>query len=207
MPPSEPTARNSSSFLDIAAVERPTRVPLTVALVLAVVLVAIPLYLWRRPRAGAIDASDGSASTEPKLAPPKATPTAAPPPNENDEKPLLGAAKVLACSGTTKRPTETCEHVSEIDRALQEAIEKSALCVPKDSPGGSIVYLVEVNGKRKGVHVTTPRTERTLKSPQTIHACLTAVRHLLTDQKLEAFTHGHYEASIVATYPALRTAR
>ena len=59
VPPSEPrSSRASFDALD-AQVDRPARLQMIVALILGLVLVAIPLYLWRRPRAESISVDTG----------------------------------------------------------------------------------------------------------------------------------------------------
>src|SRR5437763_10282320 len=50
-PPSEPRVEKRTAKDFGAGYDRPARLQMLVALVLGLVLVAIPLYLWRRPRA------------------------------------------------------------------------------------------------------------------------------------------------------------
>src|SRR6185437_12767885 len=87
-PPSEPKPERpragESASIDLGSVGRPARVQMIAALLLGLVLVAIPLYLWRRPRslpeqapddAGTADASvdAGAASELPVVKPADAT--------------------------------------------------------------------------------------------------------------------------------------
>ncbi|MBX3186683.1 MAG: hypothetical protein KF819_06695 [Labilithrix sp.] len=199
VPPSEPrsTSRASFSQLDMS-VERPARVQMIVALVLGLVLVAIPLYLWRRPRAESIAAGSGEAGVDParEVAP------AAPP----DEKPTIGEPKNLQCQdpGPKKTAPEQCDHLVEVEKALAHAIEESASCVPKDAGGGSIVYVADVSFKRKSIGIGTPKDGRTMKNTKVVAACQTAVKSKLQSSVLDGIqTHAHarYRIAITATYP------
>jgi hypothetical protein len=206
VPPSEPrsTSRGSFSQLDLAAADRPARLQMIVALVLGLVLVAIPLYLWRRPRADAVavtGAGDGGAPTP-------ATSAAEPPPA--DDKPTLSDPKSLACHdpGPKKTAAEQCDHLVEVEKAFAKAIQESADCVPKDAGGGAIVYVADVSFKRKAVAVATPKDGRTLRSAKVVAACQSAVKTRLSAVPLESITHAHarYKIAITATYPSVSSA-
>src|SRR5437588_317591 len=93
VPPSEPRSASRASFshLDVSA-DRPARLQMIVALILGLVLVAIPLYLWRRPRAESIAASgtnDGGIDPNAGSLPVTTT--------DGDTKPTLGDARSLLC--------------------------------------------------------------------------------------------------------------
>ena len=199
VPPSEPrSSRASFDALD-AQVDRPARLQMIVALILGLVLVAIPLYLWRRPRAepivvatGATDAGTltavnlGSASTP-------------------DEKLVIGEAKTLSCHdpGPKKTAPEQCDHVVELEKAFAKAIEESATCVGRDAGGGTIIFLADVGFKKRSVALTTPKEGRTLKSSRVAGSCEKAVRARLGNLPFDAMKHEHarYRISITATYP------
>src|SRR5438105_2627908 len=61
--PSDPRPPSRHSFPTLDGIDSgdspPARLQMIVALILGLVLVAIPLYLWRRPRAESIAASSG----------------------------------------------------------------------------------------------------------------------------------------------------
>jgi hypothetical protein len=202
VPPSEPrsTSRGSFSQLDIGA-DRPARVQMIVALLLGLVLVAIPLYLWRRPRAESI-AVAGAADAG---APPASS--SAPPPlaTGDDAKLTLGDARVLLCQdpGSKKTSPEQCDHVTEVEKALAKAIEDSAGCVPSDAGGGTIQYVADVSWKRKAVNVAVPKDTRSMKNAKAVAACQSAVKSKLQALALEPLAHAHarYKIAITATYP------
>jgi hypothetical protein len=202
VPPSEPrsTSRGSFSQLDIGA-ERPARLQMIVALILGLVLVAIPLYLWRRPRAESIAASGAAdAGVDPAGS---GAPAATAP--VDDGKPTLGEAKSILCQdpGPKKTAPEQCDHVVDIEKALAKAIEESASCVPRDAGGGTIQYVADVSFKRKALNVATPKETRTMKNTKVITACQAAVKARLGTLSLDPIAHAHarYKIAITASYP------
>ncbi len=200
VPPSEPrsTSRGSFSQLDLAAADRPARLQMIVALILGLVLVAIPLYLWRRPRADAVAAGAAADAGAPPA------PTASGDPTASDDRPTLGEMKSLLCQdpGPKKTSPEQCDHVVEVEKALAKAIEESAACIPKDLGGGTVVYVADVSFKRKAVNVATPKEGRTIKNMKAVNACQSAVKSRLSALGLESITHAHarYKISVTATY-------
>jgi hypothetical protein len=203
VPPSEPrsTSRGSFSQLDSGGVDRPARLQMIVALMVGLVLVAIPLYLWRRPRADAVavsGSSDGGA--EPRLA--GLAPTVPP-----EEKPTVGDMKNLLCQdpGPKKTPPEQCDHVVDVEKAFAKAIEETASCMPKDAGGGTLIYVADVSFKRKALNVAIPKEGRAVKNLTAISACQTAVKSRLQGLALDAITHAHarYKISVTATYPGV----
>lgn len=201
VPPSEPrsTSRGSFSQLDMAA-DRPARLQMIVALILGLVLVAIPLYLWRRPRAESIAASGANdAGVDPA-----STGAAPPAPAPDESKPTLGEVKSLLCQdpGPKKTTPEQCDHVAEVEKAFARAIEESASCVPKDAGGGTIQYVADVSFKRKALNVAAPKDGRTMKNAKVVAACQSAVKGKLQALGLDAIQHAHarYKIAITASY-------
>jgi hypothetical protein len=202
VPPSEPRpSRASLSQLD-AHVDAPARLQMIVALILGLVLVAIPLYLWRRPRAESIAvarsaSADGGAFGAPVMTPPS--------PGESEAKITVSEPRILQCqdAGTKKTAPEQCDHLPELEKAFAKAIEESASCLPKDAGGGTVQYIADVSFKKKSIGVTAPKDGRTLKNAKAAGACAAAVKGRLSVVALDAMTHQHarYKLSITATYP------
>jgi hypothetical protein len=171
-----------------------------VALILGLVLVAIPLYLWRRPRAESI-AVNTSAADAGALPAVTAATTAGP-----EEKLVIGDPKILSCHdpGPRKTAPEQCDHVTELEKAFAKAIEENASCVPRDAGGGTIIYVADVGfAKKRSVAVSTPKEGRTLKNPKVAGTCEKAIKGRLSSLPLESIKHEHarYRVSITATYP------
>lgn len=180
---------------------------LAVGLVLA--LVAIPLYLWRRPRAEAIDvtsrtSADASTSLDPAseaLAEPAAPPTNAV---------ALSTATVVACQdpGPRRTPPAECDRIGALEVALAKAIEETTSCMPQDA-SGAIEYVADVSFKKRSITVSAPKAGRTVKNTKAVGACVAAVRAKLRAVALDGITHAHarYKIAIVATYPKAAPAR
>jgi hypothetical protein len=180
--------------------ERPARLQMIVALLLGLVLVAIPLYLWRRPRAESIAATGSAdAGTDPGAA------AAAPSASADDAKLSLGEPKSILCQdpGPKKTSPEQCDHVVDVEKAFAKAIEESASCVPKDAGGGTIQYVADVSFKKKSLNVATPKEGRTFKNTKIVGACHAAVKSKLQGLSLDAIAHTHarYKIAITASYP------
>lgn len=160
---------------------RPARIQMVVALVLGLALVAVPLYLWRRPLgAHAEGDSSGPAASV------SATGSAAPgdlgailpgngPSNISGANALVGPtsaaitlseSRVLECHdpGPNKTPAEQCDHLAAIEQAFAKAVTDAAGCVPASAGGGSMVFIADVSfGRKKNpIFVTLPRDGRNL---------------------------------------------
>ncbi|HVH42650.1 MAG TPA: hypothetical protein VM925_09910 [Labilithrix sp.] len=199
-PPSEPRVSSRASFdvLD-GQVDRPARLQMIIALILGLVLVAIPLYLWRRPRAESIPVNMG-ASEAGALPAVTAAQAAA-----SEDKLLVGEPKTLSCHdpGPKKTPPEQCDHVAELEKAFARAIEESSSCVPREAGGGTIIYVADATFKKKSVTVSTPKEGRTLKSSKVAGGCERAVKAKLSALPFDSLKHEHarYRVSLTATYP------
>jgi hypothetical protein len=191
-------SRASFDALD-AQVDRPARLQMIVALILGLVLVAIPLYLWRRPRAESISVATGNGDAGALPAVTGALTGSA------EDRLVIGEAKTLSCHdpGPKKTAPEQCDHVAELEKVFAKAIEENATCVTKDMGGGTIIYIADVGFKKKAVAVTTPKEGRTLKSPKVAGACEKAVRGKLAGLSFDTIKHDHarYRVAITATYP------
>jgi hypothetical protein len=170
-----------------------------VALVLGLVLVAIPLYLWRRPRvesAVVISDADGGAAA---LAGVDARA-----PDDAGAGLAITEPRVLECHdpGPGSTAPERCDHLVEFEKAFAKAIQDAASCT--NAPG-SVPYVADVSFARKkqAVHVTVNKEGRTLRA-KSAPGCAAAVKKNLGAPALEGMKHDHarYKIVIVATYPA-----
>lgn len=201
VPPSEPRPTSRASFSAIEAqVDRPARLQMIVAMLLGLVLVAIPLYLWRRPRAESI-----AVTTSPE--PGQGTLSMMDPPAQPEPRVVLAEPKVLACQdpGPKKTPPEQCDRLTDVEKALAKAIEESAACVPAETTG-SIVYVADVSFRRKTVGVYTPRDGRTIKTTKVVASCQAQVKGKLHGFSLASMPHEHarYKIAVAATYRAAK---
>jgi hypothetical protein len=137
--------------------DRPLRAQVIVGLVCVSMLIAVPLYLLRKPStkasAPAPSASSSVASGPqaiPKPSADAASQPAAPP------RLTLGAVQKVRCgSSAAAAPNEgsLCDSLAPFEEALKKAIIESESCAPKPSAKGSINYVLTVDFPRKKLHV------------------------------------------------------
>jgi hypothetical protein len=121
---------------------------------LAVVLVALPLYLWRRPRSIADPvAGDGGTQDAALVGRPFES-------IEVDASSALalrlGDARVIECrdSGSKRVPSEQCDALPSFAKGFAEAILAAKDCIPKGVGPGSITYVADVGFSRRRAPVT-----------------------------------------------------
>jgi hypothetical protein len=206
----------------LGSVDRPARLQMIAALVLGLVLVAIPLYLWRRPRSEAVtvtnEVSDASTPRavvgDPAAAGGQATGGAGGPAGAHDRtgepSVALSEARVLEChdAGAKRTAPADCDHLASIEKSFAQAIESSAACVPVAADGGTLVYVVDVSflRKRNPVTLTLPRDGRALRNAHAtlaaVAACTSAVKRGVVALSLDGVPHAHgrYKIAITASY-------
>lgn len=231
-PPSEPqrtsasraagagASLGTSRMTDAAAeailgADRPARLQMIAALVLGLVLVAIPLYLSRRPRSEAVtvtseqQAASASAMPVAQVRDPVAFPSA----NGSGDV-LLSETRVLECHdpGSKRTAPTDCDHLASIEKSFAQAIKDNGACLPTAAGGGTLVYLIDVSFQRKRnpVALTVPKDGRALRnlvgntkaSGAAAMACGNAVKHALSGVALDGVPHEHarYKIAITATY-------
>ncbi len=166
--------------------------------VLGFVLVAVPLYLWRRPRAVPVDANPTPANDLAAIA--DAGAEGAPP-----NAVRLSDAVVLECHdpGPKRTAPEQCGHLPNFEKSFAKAITDAASCVPATAGGGNLLYVADVSygrAKTRSILLSLPKDGRTVKGRAA--QCESAVEHGLKAVELDT-EHGHsrYKIQITATYP------
>lgn len=181
------------------------RVQTIIALVAGLVIVAVPLYLWRRPAQGGrhepatplVDAGvglllDGATPYVPLVDASTATPPV-----------KLTPFKTVKCQdpGPGKTPPERCDHVTFFEDALGRAIRENALCAPTADKGLSVSYVMEIDFRRQklklyhGQSSSVPRTKT-----KDLFRC---VEKALPTPEWDTIPHQHarYVVTVTATYP------
>lgn len=187
--------------------ERPVRAQLVVALVSGLMLMAVPLYLWRRPSAS------GTAPHPSSLPSASAASFASvrvlPPPVPVDAGALelepvsLAPVKKVRCGRSARSASgeEVCDDLPALTASLADAIKSTVDCAPKTAKGGTINYVLEVDFTAKRVHVF-PGQSGDLKGPQARRAakCVLAA---VPKPDWAGLTHRYryYAFAVLATYP------
>jgi hypothetical protein len=135
--------------------DRPLRAQMVVALACVTMLIAVPLYLWRKPsnRGASAAASASGSGSAGSLATP-AAPRAAPAPPVVTARIKLGAVQKVRCGSTAgASPNEgtLCDSLGGLEEALKKAILESESCAPKGV--GSINFVLTVDFPKKKTHV------------------------------------------------------
>jgi hypothetical protein len=204
-PPSDPRPTfGHGAVLGHAVEDRSVRAQLAVALAVGLVLVAAGLYLWRRPHAPVDAATPEPAPESPSAAGEIVGPPAVPADAGKASPVTLSDARVLACHdrGPKKTPVDQCDHVLPLEKALANAVEQAATCMPESGGGGTIEYVADVSFLRHKVSVVLPRAGRSVRDRKSLDACGTAVRSVMHSVPLDGLEHQHarYKISLTATY-------
>lgn len=188
--------------------DRPIRVQLAIALVAGLILVAVPLYLWRRPKAASFEQADAGV--------PSAVTSAAPPPDTTTtlvaaaldggvktEQVSLGRVWIDSCQrpGPGRTPPEQCDRQAYFEEALVKAILESSACAPKLQQGGTISYAMKIDYRRKQLSVFAGKSGSVRRS--TAREAIRCVSRSLPTPDWNALQHQHtkYIIAVLATYP------
>jgi hypothetical protein len=217
VPPSEPAAFR---YLGRGRHDRATRVQLTVALVAGLVMVAVPLYLWRRPPrdaevglSGIVDFVPAQAATAKPLSPLvaplgltmgalSAQPAAPAAPGGGVRGVSVTDAKVLRChkAGSSRVPSERCDRQPFFEEALAKSVRDNAPCGPVTAVGGSVNFVLDVDYRAKKAKVWAGRSGTMRQKAKDVIAC---VNRALPAPDWAQVPHQYekYQIALMATYP------
>ena len=221
-PPSQPSPYR---YLGRGGGERPVRIQIIMALVATLVLVAVPLYLWRRPQPESIPSADAAVADAgvPRLPtspfpqpflldggfanPNRAGPDSLVPPGTPVSGPgarlEVAPIKTLKCQdpGAGRTPPERCDGLRSFEDALTRAIRDSQSCAPPTRASFVMSYVLEMNFTKKhqslflGKSTTLARTRR--------KDLLKCVERAMPAPDWDRIPHQHskYTINAVVTYP------
>src|SRR5262245_12296296 len=149
--------------------DRPLRAQLVVAGVACVILVAVPLYLLRRPSGNVSPAPEPSASAS------AGRPPSAPVPVDAGiaaQKPVervrLGPAQRVKCGSSAAQARVEgglCDSIPTFEQALKTAIVSAIDCAPKEKTEGTVNYVMSVDFTARVINVF-PGASGTWRGPQ-----------------------------------------
>jgi len=201
-PPSEPRPRTAATLAD-GAHDRPARAQLIALVVLGFVLVAVPLYLWRRPRMVPPPAADEATSASLSDLPQAATKTDA---GADSGFLRLSEPVVLECHdpGPKKTQSDQCGHLPELEKSFARAIGDSATCVPTSARPATLVFVADVSygrPKNRAILVSLGKGG-SIKNARVASGCESSVEQSLKSAPLDGeHSHARYKIQITATYP------
>ncbi len=198
-PPNEPGYRRLRRGKSSAG--RPLRAQVVVASMVGLVVVAVPLYLLRRPRQVPTSAAPEQATRHAfggVITPPR---DAGPPESAIE----VGSAQRVKCSASPKsRGNEggLCDRLPLLEAALRRGIQQSEDCAPKTGKEGTINYVLEVDFSRGRLNVFAGQSGQ-WKGPQARRAARCVLRSFppIPWEKLQ-HDYRFYQIAMMATYPA-----
>jgi len=176
-------------------------------LVVGLVLVAVPLYLWRRPdpstaaetggggEGGGSATIDGSESYIPLV-----DASVAP-------EVKLSPFKTIRCvdPGPGKTPPERCDHITFFEDGLTRSIRENSLCAPETTTGATVSFVMDVDFRRKKVKIYRGKSS-TVPSSRT-KELFTCIKRAMPTPEWSTIPHQHarYVVNTKATYPPSET--
>jgi len=141
--------------------ERPLRAQIVVALVVVCILIAVPLYLLRRPggKSSATATTSASALSDGgKLPLPPSSAGVAITPLDAGKPPeriRVGAVQRVRCGASANGGHEgnICDSVPSFEEALSKAVRENPDCTPKPNEQGTINYVLTVDFSKKSLHL------------------------------------------------------
>ncbi len=175
------------------------------ALVAALVVVAVPLYLWRRPTPATIPSAD--AATAPSSLPPPvgSGPTGMPQMVAAASGPQVEVApvKTLKCQdpGPGRTPPERCDGLRAFEDSLVRAIKDSQSCAPPSKNGYVVSFVLEAHFGKKRTNLFFGKSTTLSKSRR--KELLRCVEKAMATPEWDRIPHQHqkYTLNAIATYP------
>lgn len=200
-PPSQPSPYR---YLGRGGGERPVKLQLIIALVAGLIIFAVPLYLWRRPRPEPIPTAD--AAVVDAGAPPVTSPVVA-----FDAGPpggiTVSSFTTIKCEnpGPGKTPPERCDHVTAFEDALARAIRERPDCLPASKTASTVSFVMESDFRRKKLTLFTGKS--TSIKREKAKALVKCVKGAMSAPEWSSISHQYvrYKVNVVATYPARDT--
>lgn len=199
-PPSQPSPYR---YLGRGGGERPVRIQLVLALVAGLILVAVPLYLLRRPRPESIPSADAAVAADAGAdaaadAMFQTTATTPPPPAVQ-----LSPFTTLRCQnpGPGKTPPERCDHIPFFEDGLARAIRENAACAPASSTPVKVSFVLEMDFRRKRTNLFIGKSS-TIKKDKGKELLRCVTRGMPTpDWGTIVHQYSKYKVNVTATYP------
>ncbi|MEZ4442473.1 MAG: hypothetical protein R3B72_25495 [Polyangiaceae bacterium] len=183
--------------------QQPVRIQMILGLVVGLVLVAVPLYLWRRPTGTAPDddeAADAGVTATIDGASPYVPLVDA---DELGPNVKLGEFETIRCvdPGPGKTAPERCDHITFFEDALARAIRENVSCAPETKTGATISVVIDFSFRAKRLKVYRGKSS-TLPASQT-KELFNCIKRAMPEPQWGSIPHQHarYVVNVKATYP------
>lgn len=178
--------------------ERPIRSQLVMAVLVGIVLVAVPLYLLRRPSANVEETAEMPATSFGGILR-----------TEIDagvlaQEVVLGTAQRVRCGVSASQISQEgtlCDGLPALEAALSRAIQASVECAPRAGDDGSINYVLEADFGSHRLNVFAGKSGQWRGAR--VKKAVSCVQRALPKVDLSSVPHQHqyYAIAILATYP------
>ncbi|AUX24719.1 hypothetical protein SOCEGT47_052580 [Sorangium cellulosum] len=197
-PPSQPSPYR---YLGRGGSERPVRLQIIIALVAGLIVVAVPLYLWRRPKPESIPSADAATVDAGALALDAGVPADAD--AGQPERVTLSPFTTIRCQnpgpGTT--PPDRCDHITFFEDGLARAIRDSVPCAPTGKSSITVSFVLDMDFRRKRTNLYAGKST-TVKRTRT-RELIRCVKRAMPKPDWAAIPHQYvkYKINVMATYP------
>lgn len=198
--PSEPNLRRLG--VGGGGSDRPLRAQLVIAAAFVLILLAVPLYLLRRPSADIDTNSEAlaSARVRQRMGPIRTRVDAG-----ARLAVRLGPVQRVKCSASPRAQGNEgpmCDALPELEENLHKAIKQNVECAPKTGKEGTVNYVLSVDFDKQAVKVF-PGASGAWKGPKARRAAQCVARSL-PPIAWDTVQHQYryYMIAIMATYPA-----
>ena len=201
--PSEPSLRRLGVGGSNNGGDRPLRAQLVVALVAVLILLAVPLYLWRRP-SGEENAPSASASAANAVMAASAIPAVMNSETKKiDERVKLGEVQKVKCSAAANLSGQKgalCDSLPFFEEQLEKAIVENVDCAPRTGKPGSVNYVLAIDFTNRKLNVF-PGASGAWKGPQARRSAECVERSLGAPEwdKIQ-HQYRYYNIAIMANY-------
>lgn len=198
-PPSQPSPYR---YLGRGGGERPVRLQIIIALVAGLILVAVPLYLWRRPRLESIPNADAATSASASAAerPSPVIAFDAGPPSGI----TLSKWTSLRCENpgkSSKTPPERCDHLTYFEDSVARAIRENPSCAPPAKTQFTVSYVVDVDFRSKKLTLFAGKSSSMKR--EKLKDLIRCVKRAMPAPEWGTIPHQftRYKVNVTATYP------
>jgi hypothetical protein len=167
------------------------------------VLVAVPLYLWRRPKPIEPSASDGGHAEIVEAGTADApTPGQSEAGGASGTRVSLSEPKTVRCIPATggRVSKERCDRVTVVENALVKSIRENAACAPQNLPAFTVSFVLWVDFARKKKHLWAGRSGTLKKRDAT--DLIRCVERAIPEPDWDKISHQYakYDVNVMASY-------
>jgi hypothetical protein len=178
------------------------RLQIIIALVAGLILVAVPLYLWRRPRPESIPSADAAVADAGAGQFEGGSPIVAFDAGVTGGI-TLSPFSTLKCSnpGPGKTSPERCDHVTFFEDGLARAVRDNAACAPSSKASFTVSFVMETDFRAKKLNLFAGKSS-SLKREKA-QQLLRCIKRALPSPDWGTIPHQYvrYKVNVVATYP------